>query len=435
MKRILSLVLVMLLITTSLLFTACDREDDEPKDTSASSESASSTEEETKDPHAPVPVDTVKGKTARQLVEDFLKSNPASIDMDLSIQMKNEDGERVESSVSYRVSGSALYLLLEQDEETTELWMTEGTLYINAAGEKLKMSGATPDDLFGEGLWEEMMSSLPTEIPQLYLEKLDQAQIYQNQEQYYFSVIITEAEAEEMEEEFAYTDTWYFSADGKLKRIYERSEEVTLDLLLNSYGEPVTVTLPSDLDCYEEVPAGDVPEGDQETYTTYVTLCQTIGRASRYTMDVSLEAEEGDQLLSYATDGTNQYASVYTDNEYYELWSVDGVGYVAQNNGTPIQCAHNESFLSGFTSVSSLKRHVADTVIPYAQMGELTLLRGSGEQESILSFRYGENATYTFEYDLELGWIAVTVESEEEICSYTFSLIDDPTFRITAPNS
>ena len=181
--------------------------------------------------------------------------------------------------------------------------------------------------------------------------------------------------------------------------------------------------------------AGDVPEKDQETYTTYVTLCQTIGRASRYTMDVSLEAEEGDQLLSYATDGTNQYASVYTDNEYYELWSVDGVGYVAQNNGTPVQCAHNESFLSGFTNISSLKRHVADTVIPYAQMGELTLLRGSGEQESILFFRYGENATYTFEYDLELGWIAVTVESEEEICSYTFSLIDDPTFRITAPNS
>ena len=258
MKRIISLLLVLVLAFSALFLVACDKTDkkDEGKETKAKvtnkvDDSDDDDDDDdgpksTEEPKEPVAVSTLNGKTAKQLLEDFVEdyTNARSFDMTLNAVESYEGEAEYEMNVSLKLTETEAYVDMEMDGEKITVWYVDGVAYVETSEGKFKSDEVAPEEILGEDFFEEMMSSMPTEIDDAIAQKYEEAQLYYFKNAYYVTIIFTDEEAEEMGYGEGYTETLYFDKTGKLRKIEVVSSENTMTVLLNSYGETVKIDPP-----------------------------------------------------------------------------------------------------------------------------------------------------------------------------------------------
>ena len=195
-------------------------------------------------PEDAIPVDSVNGMNASELLDKFLTeySKATSCDIETVVQ-QYIDGEIVTVIADVKIGADGIYFLMEAYGESVEVWAIGSTLYMNAGGQKVKLENATMEDIFGEGMLESIISSAIKEMPDMYYTLVENAQLYYYEDSYFF-VISMEFDGASI------TETIFFDETGKVICIIDETEDAYMISYLNSYGEPVEVLPPEDADEY-----------------------------------------------------------------------------------------------------------------------------------------------------------------------------------------
>ena len=436
MKRIILVVLACVLVFSSFMLTACDSElsdaiTDTERDTQTETEKETEPKAEILD--EPVPHDLLNGKNPRQVVEEFLAEFRQSKNFDMALNMREtEDGVTTNMIMSYKLTPNSVYVYMKYDDEEAEAWFVNNVVYYNMDEEKYKIPGKTINDVYGEGFIENIMSTIPDEFPETYLEKLEDSQFYFYQGMYYVTVTVSDSEAQEMGEEKGYRETLYFDADGKVKKIVDDAIDYHATALVNSYGKPISIAAPTDAHRYVD-PTAIVPgDQDPQACAKYIELCDTLDSATMYRLTV-----DEDNIYEVSASGNKKIITV-SDGEIYKMWYIDDVMYVQQGEGDIIRTEEpTPEMLSAFDGADSVKDSVAQKVSGNV-MNDLALTRISAD-EYMISVRSDGGYVYKFTFDGDMSYITLSfgqiVDGEtEEILTYSFDHINDTSFRVQAPS-
>lgn len=442
MKKIIAITLACMLLFSSLLLTSCDeRVDNNKKAEQTTAQTQSNAQKEEK----PRPVTSVKGKNARQLFEEAMTDYSQSKSFDISMSMETtEEGVKKTEKIDMKLSESAMYMDMLFDDTDMTIWLVDNVVYVDMADEKVKATNASIADIFGDNFLDELMAELPTdisEIPEAYMKKMESAQIYSYKGTYYFSVKVSDAEAVEMElGEKGYTETMYFNSDGSIKKIVSKSDDATMTILIRSYGKAVDISAPKNADEFVEKPTEQAGAGkqDPETYAVYEQLLDKIENATSYMMNIEMN---GEPYIYYECDGKGgYYTGVTQNNSYYEVWLVNGQGYVSTNYSMPVKTNNISSIQQSISSAASLKNYVTDNKIHGDDMSDLTISNISSYGEKTLSFTVYEGTSY-YIYSFTYGPTYVDVfitnvygNGSTETLTYTFDIFDvGDGFEVSAP--
>ena len=253
MKRIISLLLVLILGLSMLFLAACD-EDGKDKDTEPPATTVATTEAvvTTAAPEEPVAVDNVDGKNAKQLIEKFIAEYKVAKSFDMAYNIvDNESGEKSETNIAFKVTETDLWVEMTMDGETMKVWLVDDVGYVENSEGKFKAPNVSSEEILGEGFFESIMSSMPSEMNGTIAKKYEEAQLYYYKNVYYITISFTDAEAEQMELEKGYTETIYFDAEGKLRKLEIVSGENRAVMVINSYGEPLEIDPPENASEFE----------------------------------------------------------------------------------------------------------------------------------------------------------------------------------------
>ena len=441
MKRIISLALICVMLTLSLLLTACDIGNDVITDTETKpvTEKQTETETETEVNTEPVPVDSLGGKNPKQLFLQFYDEYTQSKGYDMTMTSRTtEDGVTSNQTGTVKVNETSIYVYMKYDDDEIKVWYVDGITYVEMDGEKVKTSNSDIDDIFGDGFIEQISSTFPdkADLPQTYLDKLEKAQLYSYDGLYYCTVNVTDSEAQEMGEEKGYKETLYFDANGKLKKAVDEAVDVYQCLVLTAYGTTVVINAPADAHKFIDMDNSSSGGGDNDpqAYAKYTQVCDAIAAADVYDFCVAID---GNAYMDYATDGRNEYLGVYEDNVYYSVWKIGNTGYMSVDNGNPVQTQLTEDVLGSFSNVTLLKDSVAQKV-PNSSMSYLRV--DPSHRGTMICFSVESYAEYTdyytYIYDDEFTFIEVTIDSVsgQTMDSITYVInINDSNFQITAP--
>ncbi len=455
MKKILSMVLVIIMLSLSLLLNACDSDkpdrganENQTTDTGTETETETDTETESESetesgpsspvPSGPIAVTDVNGMNGRQLIERFVEEFSATELYDMSVTTKSkEDGVTTTLRVDMKINETAVYVYTLNGDAYIKVWCVDDTMYVDMLGEKYKTTGQDVDDIFGEGMMSDLFGDVLSDLPESYLEKAKNAQIYSQNSLYYFTVTVTASEAMEMGEgEEGYTETIYVDSTGTLKKIVDKQGTDETILTLNSYGKPVVITAPDDAESYIEILGVGPGDQDPQIYAVYQTLCEKLEAATVYTMECLLDDEP---YLRYATDGSGEYIGCYDEDHFYEMWFVGNTGYVSlDGEGAEVTDA-TEDISSAMLLARTLLSMVADPVSG-TDMTYLTLTQGEGTDQILtfeIEYMEGVSDLYTITYDQQMTTIAIKITSsydgDAETSEYRFGYVNDPDFRVEAP--
>lgn len=433
MKRIISVVLICMMILSSLAFVSCDNEKGEGAQTTSTAlvlqNSGSSSS------------DSVSKKTPRELLEAFVKDYKNSRSFDISVTMVTTEGaESLTEQADIKLSEESAYISVDMGGAKMKVWYVDGVTYVDMDGEKYKTSSEDMDDILGEGFIDSFIGEIPSEFPEEYMKKVDEAKLKTSGGEYYFSVTLSAEEAALMElGDEGYTETIYFDRTGRLTRIVDEAEGYNVTARLNSYGEKVTVSAPENAASFEDV--SDVGGGEgSEQYKAYVNVCNVLKNASSYYMIVDVD---GEPYMDYETDGQGEMVFVSEDEDYYIMWNVGGKGYVSKNDNPPRETSLTNEMRQAFSSAKSLKEAIA---VPFDEEDMPTLSyreysNGSGEIRFDYIYSTGTLDTYVIEFEKEgdrIVNITINISSmvDYEVVSeilYHFGGINDRLFRIEAP--
>ena len=434
MKRIISLILACMMIFGALTLSSCvpiNEKDGDAQSTTTAGTTATTA------PQEPVPVDSVNGKGAKQLLEKFFSDYKNSKSFDLSMSMTTtEDGVTLTDSIDMKLTEDELYMGMTMDGADMKIWYVGGVMYVDMGGEKYKTSNSDIDDMFGAGFVDEVVSTIPTEFPEAYMKKVEAAQIYSYGGIYYFSVSVSAEEAKQMEQgDEAYTETVYFNSSGAVTRIIDRSASSTMTLNLNSYGKSVTITPPADPDSFVDMTDQGGGQASAE-YAVYEQICKKLSDATVYIMETKVN---GVSYMDYTTDGEGKYVKVFDGNDYYSMWSVNGNGYVAVNDQTPVLTSITEEMLSAFEAAASLKDLIAEPV-DESEMDAITLESVWGTKVLAFEIEYSEDecVVYVIKFNDSYNnlYIEITEYSGQSVMktSCRFELVSDGGFiKVNAP--
>ena len=392
-------------------------------------------------PEGAVPVDTLNGMTCRDLLNKFLEEYPkcTTFDIEVLTQQYIED-EIITFVASVKLGENAMYYLMEVDGETMEVWVVDSVAYINAAGEKIKQEGVNMDDMFEDGMFESIIGSVIKEMPEEYYDYVAEAQLYELDGVYFFTVSISMPEAGLV----GMTETIFFDETGAVIKIVDETEEFYMEYTVNSYGEPVEILPPEDADEYitadenpDDTVTPELPKTEDEIYALYVNLCTTLQNAEAY--DVFCDLGE-DFWMNYCLSGEDKYVWIVQGDLDMEQWLIDGKGYSAID-GTTYEVDADEEFLSAFSMVEQLlpiylakKEEISDLRCTYDDtFGEIIVVfTVAGEDGAETQYQYALCD------DPDYGYIEVTiteVQDGEVILegSFYFNYIDDPEFEIILP--
>ncbi len=195
-------------------------------------------------PEGALPVDSVNGMNASELLDKFLTEYPKATTFDMeTIVQQYVDGEMMTVIADVKIGANGIYFLMGAYDETVEVWAIDSTVYMNAGDQKVKLENASIEDIFGEGMLESIISSAIKEMPDMYYTLVENAQLYYYEDSYFF-VISMEFEGTSI------TETIFFDETGKVICIIDETEDVYMIASINSYGEPVEVLPPEDADEY-----------------------------------------------------------------------------------------------------------------------------------------------------------------------------------------
>ena len=247
MKKLLSIFLIVIVIVNLFLMVSCDKTDAESD--AQSKDKTSDTSNDTNSNSETVAVNALNGMTPSQLYKNFIEDYTKADSFDISIITNvTSDGTQINSSVNLKLTNHAMYIMVDADDSKMECWFFEDSSYLNADGEKYKMANITADDIFGQGFIELTLSSIVYDIDNsIYLKKLENAQLYLHNDEYYCDLEFTASEASDigMEAE-EFSKTLFFNEQGKIKKIVNQSSTEKTTVLLDGYGNTVLVHEPAD---------------------------------------------------------------------------------------------------------------------------------------------------------------------------------------------
>ena len=369
MKKILSIILTVIVIANLFLMVGCDKTHENSH--SQLEETTTVTSNDSKPNSKPVAVNTLNGMTLTQLYENFIEEYTTADAFDISIVTNATlDGAQTTSSVRLTLTNYATYIMADAADAKIECWFFEDSSYLNLAGEKYKMSNITADDIFGQDFIELTLSSIVYDTDNfIYLEKLEEAQLYLHNDEYYCYIAFTDQEALSLGlEAEAFSETLFFDAQGKIKKIIDQSSTEEITVILDVYNNTLLINAPADKDSYIEQTIPEEDDSNQDTpedlsgiqnpllYAEYQSVFQAIKNARKFQMIVTTK---GSSILFYTVVKNNACVSVLENGVYCDRWYVDGKGYVCENNGTVFSTEVTESFLSYFNSAQAQKDFVA----------------------------------------------------------------------------
>ncbi|MBO5355861.1 MAG: hypothetical protein J6B09_07340, partial [Clostridia bacterium] len=192
---------------------------------------------------------------------------------------------------------------------------------------------------------------------------------------------------------------------------------------------------PDDPDSFIEAPADGAGDQDPEVYGVYEALCDTLASATVYTMDLYMNDLP---YLVYETDGEGQYAAMYEEDAFYEVWSVNGQGYKCQDEGEVTQIEIDEGVLQAFETMQMMVLVISDPI-----SGDLMtdLVLTEEEDGLVLTFTAGyEDVTnyYTIAFDAQMTsvyfCICTATDTEvDTVVEYFLDHIGDTDFTVEVP--
>ena len=384
-------------------------------------------------PEGAVAVDSVNGMNATQLFEKFITEYSASTAYDIRISMKQTFGEETMTiSMAVMLTSDAVYYAMAAEGSLVKIWVVDGTAYMFSDGEKIKQTGVSIEDIFGDGTFESLIDSVVTDIPDEYYTQLAEAQLYYYEGLYFYTITMFQAGTGMT------TEIVFFDETGTVVRVVDTADGISVTQTINAYGnKPVVITPPEDADEYIDAgatpEAPELPETEDEIYELYTSICTTMQECESYTMDVWIT----DLYFSYKIAGEDKYLSFMDGESWIEQCIIDQIGYIRIDYGENIETSLNKEFLESFTSVEALlpintlaKNDLQNLRCSYDEdWGEIVIeFEYAGEDNTLTQYRYAiqEDGSYI---DITVTELVDGIEGD----SYSFFFVEDPTLEIELP--
>lgn len=446
MKKLLSIILALAIVMGALLLIGCNESKRKELDLAGSdSDEPDQSEEQDKKPdkepdsdevqggdvdtppeNNPVPVETLNGKSAKELYESFIAEYTAATSYDILIETNTVvEGIPVNSSVRLKTNNFAVYVKIDNILENTECWFLDPATYLKSGTLKYKIPNAGIDHFLGRDFVETTLSGAMSGAEQeTYLKKLNDATIYLHNGEYYFQIELTdeEAAAAGIEAE-GFSETVFLNAQGKVKKIVDSCATENVTVTLAAYSDFVNITLPKDAASYEiyYIPEDELEPpfnenaGDQDprAYAKYQEIFDTLKEAFTFTVATNVD---GSTAMQYLFVNKSEFVSVLgEDGNYYCRYYINKKGYEGPLGGTFSQVDVTNDFMSHFEHARSVKQKICDMQLHGNEMKDFTMTKVSSSQN-----------VFTFSHDLGDG----AVDYYEISVFYSSKEVDGVSFSI-----
>ena len=195
-------------------------------------------------PENAIPVDSINGMTASELLNKFLTEYPKATTFDMAVMIQQYVGTEIMTiTETVKIGEDGIYFLIEMDNEYVEVWAIDSTVYMNASGQKVKLENTSVEDILGADMLESVITSAIKEMPDMYYTLVESAQLYYYEDSYFYMISL------ELEG-VSFKEAVFFDETGKVICIIDETEDVYMISFINSYDEPVEVLPPEDADEY-----------------------------------------------------------------------------------------------------------------------------------------------------------------------------------------
>ena len=435
MKKIISLAIAILMVLGSLALTACDVGDvtvnigdsQTAQDSSTDTNSSTDTSGEGGEAAQPVKVDSIKGLKVPELIDRYYKL----LEFKQTFEVVNKtvetvDGKQVNSEGVVKIGKNSMYIKtvdfdVDNFEGTVEMWIVNGTLYMNQNGVKQKAEDVN---------FEEFVSSFAETPEKLPEQKLQAAQLYQVGNSYYFTIELNaEESAAHGYEEETHKVTFYFDANGDITKTVVTRLGFSETETFSNVGKNVIVNPPSDASSYVSAGSANV---DGTVYATYEALFDKVEAARVYEMTLfSGETFLMDYMVDYAGD---QSVIVDSDGVLHFMYVVDGKGYVAKGESDIVQTEYNSEMRQIFDNAKSLRSSFSQFKLPQYAMNDLDMQYFSEDSTYLITYSAkGTDNTVEvkifFDRDMtniEYYQTVIYDDGDVETMSYGICEIDNP---------
>ena len=298
------------------------------------------TPEEIPDPDKPegaVLVESLNGKNAKELLEQFVEDFSSAQSYDCNVAMSTTvDGVKSQQFMKLQVYNGELAVLMEEDGVFSCVYFVDGTLYITADGKKIKRYANSVDEALGEGALDSLMDEfrMGLEFSNAELEAAANANIYLSNNRYIVTVHTFNEEEERNEKSM-----FYFNDVGELTDAACYFEG-GFYMLSGSYNKPVTITPPADADEYTTLGNVAVPEGAVAVDTVngmnatqlFEKFITEYSASTAYDIRISMKQTFGEETMtiSMAVMLTSDavYYAMAAEGSLVKIWVVDGTAYM-----------------------------------------------------------------------------------------------------------
>ena len=420
-KKILSIIFLCIIFLESFLLSGCNKPSFKPP---RQNEETTLPQDHTSPVSEPDTIKTINGMTVVQLYENFINEYTNADTYDISVRSSiHADGINMTSLVDLKLGENAMYIKADVADVEMECWFFTDYSYFNIGGEKYKATGATVDDIFGEGFVEITLSSALSSIDQtVYLDKLNEIQLHFENGEYYYTLKLTDKEAEDLGiGTNNYSETVFFDAKGKIRKIVCSSDSEEVLILLNAYGDTVDIALPADHDSYIEQTAPDDNEEDAITppenagcqdplmYAEYEKIFYTLKNAKKFS---AIKNANGSTELFYTKVENDEYMSILENNGYHEQWYIKGKGYACEDSGKAHITEVTAEFLSYFEAARSEIEFVCGLQLHGNDMADVNFIKDYSWADLIYSHNNNDGTVDRYEiryyYDMSQVNIKIT---------------------------
>lgn len=336
-------------------------------------------------PEGAVFVESVNGKNAADLLEQFVSDSASAESYDFSATRENtEDGVTTTESVCFKIYNGNLYLSMQTAEMTADIWFVDGMCYTNMGGQKFRKPAESIEEIWGEDFISSFQKEALPKFSDEELENAANANIYLLDGVYIVTLHTTDDETGEDE-----TERYYFNNTGELIRIEGLSETEHATFIFNSYNKPVEIAPPADADDYilpgnnnPNVPEGAVPVDTLNGMTCRDLLnkfLEEYPKCTTFDIEVLTQQYIDDEIINFVTAvklGENAlYFLMETDSEMMEMWVIGSTAYInvdgqkiKQENGDAEDAFDPSSFE---TIINSIIREMPDEYYSFVDNAQL----------------------------------------------------------------
>ena len=388
------------------------------------------TPEEIPDPDKPegaVLVESLNGKNAKELLEQFVEDFSSAQSYDCNVAMSTTvDGVKSLQFMKLQVYNGELAVRMEEDGVFSCVYFVDGTLYITADGKKIKRYANSVDEALGEGALDALIDEfrMGLEFSNAEFEAAANANIYLSNNRYIVTVHTFNEEEERNEESM-----FYFNDVGELTDAACYFEG-GFYMLSGSYNKPVTITPPADADEYTTLGNAAVPEGAVAVDTVngmnatqlFEKFITEYSASTAYDIRISMKQTFGEETMtiSMAVMLTSDavYYAMAAEGSLVKIWVVDGTAYMfsdgekIKQTGVSIEDIFEDSTFESL--IDSVVTDIPDEY--YTQLAEAQLYYYEGLYfYTITMFQAGTGMTTEIVFFDETGTVVRVVDTADGI--------------------